>query len=90
MDDIEPYFLSKSLATLISEYSDTIKTDNMNIRTLVSLTLFYSISSITTPSEAHAMAFLSISKTCVFSEVKAVLTRDGEPLKNVEVIRKWE
>jgi len=42
------------------------------------------------PPGAHAMSFLSIGKTCVFSEVKAVLTRDGEPLKNVEVIRKWE
>ena len=42
------------------------------------------------PSRAHAMSFLGIGKTCVFSKVKAVLTRDGKPLKNVKVIRKWE
>ena len=62
----------------------------MNIRTLTHLILLYSTLSIIVPSGARAMSFLSVGKTCVFSEVKAVLTRDGEPLKNIEVIRKWE
>ena len=62
----------------------------MNIRTFTHLILLYSTLSIIVPSGAHAMSFLSVGKTCVFSEVKAVLTRDGKPLKNVEVIRKWE
>ncbi|WP_157209854.1 DUF6795 domain-containing protein [Marinimicrobium agarilyticum] len=36
------------------------------------------------------MSFFNPGKTCVFSEVKAHLTHDGEPLKNATVIRRWE
>lgn len=36
------------------------------------------------------MSFFNPPKTCVFSEVKAWLTMNGEPLKNVTVIRRWE
>jgi len=36
------------------------------------------------------MSMLNPTKTCVFSEVKARLTLDGAPLKNVKVIRRWE
>lgn len=37
-----------------------------------------------------AMSFLNPTKTCVFSSVKARLTMNGEPLKGVTVIRRWE
>lgn len=40
--------------------------------------------------EVSAMSFFNPPKTCVFSEVKAWLTMNGEPLKNVTVIRRWE
>lgn len=36
------------------------------------------------------MSFLGIGKTCVFSSVTAVLTKNGEPLEGVRVIRRWE
>ncbi len=38
----------------------------------------------------EAMSIFDIGKTCVFSTVKARLTRNNEPLKNVKVIRRWE
>jgi hypothetical protein len=38
--------------------------------------------------EAQSMSLLG-PKTCVFSAVKARLTRNGEPLKDVTVIRRW-
>lgn len=37
-----------------------------------------------------AMAIFDAGKTCVFSEVKAQLTMNGEPIKNAKVIRRWE
>ena len=40
--------------------------------------------------EVMAMGFLDVGKTCVFSQVKARITKNGEPLKNIEVIRRWE
>jgi hypothetical protein len=40
--------------------------------------------------EVLAMSFLNPTKTCVFSAVKARLTMNGEPLKGVTVIRRWE
>lgn len=40
--------------------------------------------------EAKAMSLFDVGKTCVFSEVKVRLFKDGEPLKNVKVIRRWE
>lgn len=39
---------------------------------------------------AEAMSLFDIGKTCVFSEVKARLYKNGEPLRNVKVIRRWE
>lgn len=38
----------------------------------------------------EAMSMFGVGKTCVFSSVKARLIRDGEPLKNTRVIRRWE
>jgi hypothetical protein len=40
--------------------------------------------------EALSMSFFNPGKTCVFSQVKAQLTLNGEPLKNATVIRRWE
>jgi len=40
--------------------------------------------------KVEAMSIFDVGKTCVFSEVKAKLTRNGEPLKNTKVIRRWE
>lgn len=37
-----------------------------------------------------AMSILSPTKTCVFSEVNARLTMNGEPLKNATIVRRWE
>ncbi len=31
-----------------------------------------------------------MGKTCVFSHVKVRITKNGAPLKNIEVIRRWE
>lgn len=39
---------------------------------------------------ALAMGIFDAGKTCVFSEVKARLTLNGEPISNVKVIRRWE
>lgn len=39
---------------------------------------------------AEAMSIFDVGKTCVFSMVKAKLTKNGEPLKNIKVIRRWE
>lgn len=36
------------------------------------------------------MSFFNPTKTCVFSEVKAQLAMNGEPLKGATVIRRWE
>lgn len=36
------------------------------------------------------MSFFNPGKTCVFSEVKAQVTLNGEPVKNATVIRRWE
>lgn len=36
------------------------------------------------------MSIFDVGKTCVFSVVKARLTKGGEPLKNTRVIRRWE
>lgn len=36
------------------------------------------------------MSLFDIGKVCVFSEVKARVTLNGEPLKNTAIIRKWE
>lgn len=38
----------------------------------------------------EAMSLFDIGKTCVFSEVKVQLTKEGVPLKNTKVIRRWE
>lgn len=40
--------------------------------------------------QVEAMSLFDIGKVCVFSAVKAKLTRNGEPLKHVQVIRRWE
>jgi len=40
--------------------------------------------------KVEAMSIFDVGKTCVFSEVKARIVRDGEPLKNVKIIRRWE
>lgn len=40
--------------------------------------------------EVEAMSIFDLGKTCVFSVVKARLTKDGVPLKNTQVIRRWE
>lgn len=39
---------------------------------------------------AEAMSILDVGKVCVFSEVKVQVTRDGEPVRNARVIRRWE
>src|SRR5690554_3551266 len=39
---------------------------------------------------AASMSFFNPTKTCVFSEVKARLMFNGEPLRNMKVIRQWE
>lgn len=36
------------------------------------------------------MSFFNPGKTCVFSEVKAQLTRSGKPVKHATIIRRWE
>lgn len=36
------------------------------------------------------MSVFGAGKTCVFSQVDAQLTYNGEPLKNARVIRRWE
>ncbi|UZJ45655.1 DUF4198 domain-containing protein [Marinimicrobium sp. C6131] len=36
------------------------------------------------------MSLFDIGKVCVFSEFKARVTVNGEPLKNAVVIRRWE
>lgn len=36
------------------------------------------------------MSIFSPGKTCVFSEVKAQITKDGKPISNAKVIRRWE
>jgi hypothetical protein len=40
--------------------------------------------------EALPMSLFNPTKTCVFSAVKAKLTRNGVPLKGVTVIRRWK
>ena len=45
---------------------------------------------ITSSQKVDAMSVFDIGKTCVFSEVKVKLMRNGEPLKNTKVIRRWE
>lgn len=40
--------------------------------------------------KVEAMSLFDAGKTCVFSEVKARLTKDGAPLKSVRVVRRWE
>lgn len=40
--------------------------------------------------EVSAMPLINPTKACVFSAVKARLTMNGVPLKNVTVIRRWE
>lgn len=40
--------------------------------------------------KVSAMPLINPTKACVFSAVKARLTMNGEPLKNVTVIRRWE
>lgn len=40
--------------------------------------------------KVEAMSFFDVGKTCVFSAVKVRLTKNGEPLKNTKVVRKWE
>ena len=41
-------------------------------------------------SGAKAMSVLGIGKVCVFSEVKVHVTKNGLPLKNAKIIRRWE
>lgn len=48
------------------------------------------IIAITLSQGALAMSLFDAGKTCVFSNVSAQLTMNGEPLKNVKVIRRWE
>jgi hypothetical protein len=36
------------------------------------------------------MAMFDAGKTCVFSQVKAKLTLNGEPVRNTKVVRRWE
>ena len=36
------------------------------------------------------MGFLDAGKTCVFSQVEAKVTKNGEPVKGAKVIRRWE
>lgn len=45
---------------------------------------------ITLSQGALAMSLFDAGKTCVFSNVKATLTMNGEPLRNAKVIRRWE
>ena len=45
---------------------------------------------ITSSQKVDAMSVFDIGKTCVFSEVKVKLMRNGEPLKNTKIIRRWE
>jgi hypothetical protein len=59
--------------------------EKLIMRTIIILMLAIFIS-----QEAAAMSFFNPGKTCVFSHVTAQLTLDGEPLKNVTVIRRWE
>jgi len=40
--------------------------------------------------KVEAMSIFDVGKTCVFSVVKARVTKSGEPLKNVRIIRRWE
>ena len=40
--------------------------------------------------EVLAMSIFNAGKTCVFSEVKAQLTLNGETLSGTKVIRRWE
>lgn len=40
--------------------------------------------------ETHPVPVFNPTRTCVFSAAKARLTMNGEPLKGVKVIRRWE
>jgi len=41
-------------------------------------------------TEVNSMSIFGVGKTCVFSEVKVNVTKNGLPLKNIQVIRRWE
>jgi|SRR5690554_630401 hypothetical protein len=52
--------------------------------------LILSIILMILPQGTFAMSIFNPTKTCVFSEVKARLALNGEPLSNVRVTRQWE
>src|SRR5690554_3950759 len=52
--------------------------------------LILSIILMLLPQGTFAMSIFNPTKTCVFSEVKARLALNGEPLSNVRVTRQWE
>lgn len=52
--------------------------------------LILSIILMLLPQGTFAMSIFNPTKTCVFSEVKARLVLNGEPLKNAKVTRQWE
>ncbi len=57
---------------------------------VVMRTLFLPLTLLFALQGSLAMSFLNPTKTCVFSAVKARLTMNGQPLKGVTVIRRWE
>jgi len=40
--------------------------------------------------EVKSMSIFGVGKTCVFSAVKVRVTNNGSPLKNIQIIRRWE
>lgn len=40
--------------------------------------------------EVKSMSIFGVGKTCVFSAVKVRVTKNGSPLKNIQIIRRWE
>jgi uncharacterized protein DUF6795 len=40
--------------------------------------------------EVKSMSLFGVGETCVFSAVKVYVTKNGKPLKNIQVIRRWE
>lgn len=55
----------------------------MRITFIIALALFFF-------PEVNSMSIFGVGKTCVFSAVKVHVTKNGLPLKNIQVIRRWE
>lgn len=75
--------LNKDMASIIITWSDYYNEGCMRYTIILTLSLILF-------SGAKAMSILGIGKTCVFSAVKVRLINNGLPMKNAQVIRRWE